>query len=307
MSRHLHLVSDTERQAVLDALRRCADRGQLSPAELSARTARVHAAQSHAGLDSVLLDLPPEPPKLPKLPKLPKSTPTRQPTRRVVRRVEWQLQTVVVSAAVVLAGFITAVYAARNNEDPVPQVVAPSPTFDLPLASTTSVPLPTTTPPQATLPGNPRRVLLRVGQDMEPGRYMSIADALCYWERVRGVSGEDADVIANGLGPRAVVDVMASDVGLASSNCGIWRPYAPLPAPKSTASDGDWLVGNDVEPGRYDVPGGHLCQWERGRGFAQHPLDDVIENGHPEGPSTVTLLTGERLSTRDCGTWTKVG
>lgn len=62
-----------------------------------------------------------------------------------------------------------------------------------------------------------------VGQDIEPGTYQTQGSGSCYWARLRGLSGEFGDIIANGLpsGP-ASVQIHASDVAFESSGCGQW-------------------------------------------------------------------------------------
>lgn len=67
-----------------------------------------------------------------------------------------------------------------------------------------------------------------VGEEIVPGRYRTAgptARALpnCYWARLRGTSGEFADVIANGnvKGPTTVT-IAASDVAFKSNGCAGW-------------------------------------------------------------------------------------
>lgn len=310
MARDLQLISDAEREAVLDALQRRADAGQLSPAELSTRTARVHAAQTHAGLDSVLMDLPPEPPR--------PRTAARQPPPRVVPHVEWQLHTIILGAAAVLAAFIVAVYIARSDDDPSPQVVAPPPTSvpapttrpTTTLPPTTTVPPSTTTPPPTRppveiRPVEIRPVALRVGPDVRTGRYLSVTTP-CYWERVVNDSLMANDHTTAG---HTIVDVLPTDTHLRSAHCE-WKPYAPPAAPAATFGNGDWLVGEDVEPGRYrSTKEGHPpCSWERAMGFSQDPLTVIATEVAPgQGTVEVTLVAGQRFTSRYCGTWTKVG
>lgn len=53
----------------------------------------------------------------------------------------------------------------------------------------------------------------------------------CYWERLRGFSGELADIIANDFNPdvtQSIVTVSATDVGFsATDNCGVWTYLGP--------------------------------------------------------------------------------
>jgi hypothetical protein len=62
-----------------------------------------------------------------------------------------------------------------------------------------------------------------VGKDIKPGRYRSNGSDTCYWARLKGVSGETDDIIANSIspGPQVVV-IKRSDVAFMTSGCGRW-------------------------------------------------------------------------------------
>lgn len=68
----------------------------------------------------------------------------------------------------------------------------------------------------------------RVGRDIRPGTYRSRSDGddLCYWERLRGFSGDVDDIIANDAissrGP-VVVRIASSDRGFMTRGCATWR------------------------------------------------------------------------------------
>lgn len=311
MARDLHLISDVERQAVLDALRHRYDLGQLSLAELHARTSRVNAAQTHAGLESVLMDLPPEPrappksptppkpPKAPKPPKPPRSTaPRRLPSRPSLPAVPplrvpqplVHLHTVVLGAIALLAAFTLLVYIASGR-----QVVSPPSSADPEETEATG-----SEPPDVG-----RQLVLLVGRDIQPGRHLSVT-APCYWDRL----GDRAAVLANDdtTAGHTVVDVLASDTYLRSKGCE-WRPYTPPATPATTFSNGDWLVGEDVEPGRYRSTreGGPRCSWERAEEFSHDP--DTVVDSHVaagEGAVDVTIAAGERFTSRNCGIWNRI-
>lgn len=63
-----------------------------------------------------------------------------------------------------------------------------------------------------------------VGGEVSPGTWRSNGTGTsCYWERLRGFSGESADRIANDFGAApAVVVIAPSDAGFVSSGCGTW-------------------------------------------------------------------------------------
>lgn len=70
--------------------------------------------------------------------------------------------------------------------------------------------------------------LFVVGTDIEPGTYKATVpgdSGGCYWERVSGLGGELAEVIANdgvAAGDTVTVEIDPSDVGFASDGCGTW-------------------------------------------------------------------------------------
>lgn len=63
-----------------------------------------------------------------------------------------------------------------------------------------------------------------VGTDIASGTWQTNgAGGSCYWERLRGFSGEGSDIIANDFGtPPAIVTISPSDKGFGSSGCGTW-------------------------------------------------------------------------------------
>jgi hypothetical protein len=74
-----NLISGAERRAVLDVVRRRV----TSAAEIAEVSARVQAAQTHAGLDAILQGLPPEKPPAPAAPR---PVPTAAPRPQVFGR-----------------------------------------------------------------------------------------------------------------------------------------------------------------------------------------------------------------------------
>jgi hypothetical protein len=64
--------------------------------------------------------------------------------------------------------------------------------------------------------------MYQVGTHIAPGTYQSDADPdSCYWERLRGFSGEFSDLITNDFS--TIVTIAPSDAGFSSSRCGTWR------------------------------------------------------------------------------------
>ncbi|MFE1951989.1 hypothetical protein ACFW9D_16140 [Streptomyces sp. NPDC059524] len=89
------------------------------------------------------------------------------------------------------------------------------------------------------------------------------------------------------------------------------KPKAkPKPAgPKATIpGDGEFLVGEDIQPGTYKTsgPDGFGCYWERAKD-ASGELTAIIANNNLEGPGRVTVNQGEYFKSRGCADWQKTG
>lgn len=100
-------------------------------------------------------------------------------------------------------------------------------------SSTASFPSAEHAPASTTIPGDGT---YRVGIDVQPGTYQSDGSEQCYWERLKGLGGSTADIIANSdaSGPQ-VVQIAPSDVGFKTERCGTWSlvsasAAAPTPA-----------------------------------------------------------------------------
>lgn len=147
-----------------------------------------------------------------------------------------------------------------------------------------------------------------VGDEIQPGIYRAEGGDFCYWERMAGFSGDFDEIIANGNGPAATVEIIAGDEGFTSTSCGDWRPVDQThPAePATTFEDGTWVVGADIAPGTYRSNGaGEFCYWERLNGFSGE-FDDIIANNN--GVTTVEISdTDTGFASTDCGNWTPMG
>jgi hypothetical protein len=62
-----------------------------------------------------------------------------------------------------------------------------------------------------------------VKTDLVPGTYKSAGGSGCYWERLSGFGGTDAEILANDNvdGP-TIVTIKATDAGFSSHSCGTW-------------------------------------------------------------------------------------
>jgi Protein of unknown function (DUF2510) len=170
---------------------------------------------------------------------------------------------------------------------------------------TTTVKATSTVAPTTTLAGFGSGTL-RVNDQIAPGRYSATATSGCYWARLSGTSGQLADVLSNDNATgHVIVDILATDAAFQSSRCGRFSLYAPPTTPTSVIKDGDWVVGDEVEPGTYETVGAKLCYWSRNRD-ATGDLRTIIANDNVDGPTTVTISAGEMFRSSRCGTWMKV-
>lgn len=102
--------------------------------------------------------------------------------------------------------------------------------------STTPAPKPTTPAAKPAAPAKPAVVTVTisgdgtfaVGSQVKPGTYRAAvpADSYgCYWERLKGASGDFDEILANGdgdSGAQVVVTVKSSDKFFHAEGCGTW-------------------------------------------------------------------------------------
>ena len=149
-----------------------------------------------------------------------------------------------------------------------------------------------------------------VGTDIPPGRYRSVntSSALCYWARLRNLTGRD-DIIANdaGAGPR-LVEILATDVAVESTGCSPWTEVtgAVTGSPTAPFGDGVYLVGVDIQAGTWRSDGtGTGCYWARLSNIRGQ--DDIIANNFGSAPAIVTVLaTDVAFEVSRCGNWSRV-
>jgi len=111
-----------------------------------------------------------------------------------------------------------------------------------------------------------------------------------------------------------ILTALAIPVIALTGACSGSQPSAP-PAPSTTAEppglptvmdDGTWEIGDDVQSGTYQSPGGNDCYWARLKHGDDSP-DGVIQKNLGGGPQTIEVHQKEDLRTLGCGTWKKVG
>lgn len=194
-----------------------------------------------------------------------------------------------------------------------PSTTIPAPTLEpTPDASPETTPVPATpTPAPTPVVRSFADGLHEVGVDIRPGTYRIREPAgFCYWARLSGFSGELRHIIANdnAIDAFTVVTITRTDVGFESSGCGEWS--SDLSAVIDTGepfSDGTYIVGTDIRPGRYRAPGTDLCYWARLRGFGGE-LDDIIANDLSDGSTIVSIARGDDgFTSNRCGEWIRSG
>lgn len=77
--------------------------------------------------------------------------------------------------------------------------------------------------------------------------------------------------------------------------------------PKTSFSDGTFLVGKDIQAGTYRNQTGYdSCYWERLSGTSGS-FTEIIANDNPQGQAVVTILEGDNaFSSKRCGTWSRI-
>ncbi len=148
----------------------------------------------------------------------------------------------------------------------------------------------------------------RVGSELVPGIYAGNAKAGlmgigCYWERLKGVSGNFSDILANAnVVGQFYVELLTTDkyfkIGCRFSKIADW------PKPKSPLTDiepGTYIVGRDIGAGTYEGQGGSdvlsSCYWQRSSGVSGG-FGDIIANDNASGRFFVEVLeTDFALST----------
>jgi hypothetical protein len=152
-----------------------------------------------------------------------------------------------------------------------------------------------------------------VGDEVAPGRYRAAGrTGSCYWARLDDFNGEFGETgagwRARRSGPTSVVDIAAEDAGFWSVGCGTWSDdLSPVVAPGDPFPDGTYIVGVDIQPGRYRATGPtEECLWYRLYDFAG--LGGAYEGAYAISiawqMSVVDIARGDvGLLSMNCGTW----
>jgi hypothetical protein len=122
------------------------------------------------------------------------------------------------------SGELTAILANENAEEGAHLVVTIGPKDKVFSTQDCGTWVPATaTGPKATTFGEGT---WRVGVDVAPGTYATVAEADCYWARVKNFTGGMDAIIANAnknSGAKVTVTIKATDKGFVSRGCGTWK------------------------------------------------------------------------------------
>ena len=185
--------------------------------------------------------------------------------------------------------------------------IDPAPT---PIPSTAPQGDPATTPSPPPAQGNSIAPgTYSVGSDIQPGLYVGQAgtDLLgsCYWARLRNVSGDFEDILANdnAVG-QFYIEVLPTD-GYLETDCRIY-PFTALPGPSTPASSvgpGTYLVGQDISAGTYSGKAStdilDSCYWARLSGLSGD-FSDLIANDNATGQFYVQVSPSDRALSTAC-------
>lgn len=145
-----------------------------------------------------------------------------------------------------------------------------------------------------------------VGSEVKPGLYRSEGGG--YWERLKDVTGDFDDIIANGNpAGQAYVQIRKADGYFSTSGNEEWvlvDAKAKGQLATSFSGDGMYMVGVDIKPGTYTAAGSGY--WER-LSNAGGDFDAIIANDNPQGKSIVKIKkTDKFFSTNGMEEWSLV-
>ena len=152
-----------------------------------------------------------------------------------------------------------------------------------------------------------------VGRDIPAGRYYSVANYGCYWERQSGLGGRLSDVITNDFvgynTNQYIVDILSSDLAfMTDPDCGTWFT-TPRRGFQSNVPPGVWLVNVQLSPGIYLANAQYGCYWERRRDFT-NSLAGIIANKFVSsaGAALVSVPASDVgfATDADCGVWARI-
>jgi len=153
-----------------------------------------------------------------------------------------------------------------------------------------------------------------VGQEMAPGiwrnnGYISTGFR-CYWERLKGFSGDWSDVLgSNSSSVIDTVEIKSTDAAFRSEHCGTWSQQLipPSSGPTMPFGPGTWIVGSEIAPGKWrNSDSSDGCYWERLSTLARGPFS-LIDNDFSKSIQIVEIKASDAgFHSEGCGTWTRI-
>lgn len=200
-----------------------------------------------------------------------------------------------------IIGFLAS--APKNENSKTPSTATAKLTAEK-IVEPTVTPIPTTDPNPHVSNGT-----FEVGKDIQPGTYRTRKAASgCYYARLLGFTNELSDIIMNeNTDAPAIVTIEATDKGFKSTRCSIWtQDLSAITTNKTTFEDGIFIVGTDIEPGKYKNTGSDGCYFARLSNFGG-TLGGIITNENTDDTAIVSIAkTDKGFKSSRCGTWTKI-
>ncbi len=164
-----------------------------------------------------------------------------------------------------------------------------------PIYPGTTVPIPSSAESTRPAPAIPGDGTYQMGVDIQPGTYRSQGGDSCYWERLRGLSGSSADIIANGAGTGPqVVQIAPSDVAFKTQHCSTWTlesaatTTAPTPETPTSTTPVALPEGAQVCP-TVAGPAGSFTQSAVGTSDTSCPFAEQVRLAYgASGPASST-------------------
>ena len=149
----------------------------------------------------------------------------------------------------------------------------------------------------------------RIPKDVKYGTYRTReASDGCYWETLKGFSGDLDDIVANeNTDAPTIVTLNAKTKGFNADGCGTFTSdLSSITKSKNSFGAGTYIVGTDMHPGTYRSSGDGDCYWERLKNFTGG-FNSIIANDNTSHPTIVTIRgTDAGFHSADCGTWKKI-
>ena len=158
-----------------------------------------------------------------------------------------------------------------------------------------------------------------VGTEVAAGRYRAIEPSQsCQWYQLRGFTepyGRDLRGFgghrpnSSARGDDTIVDIHEKHAAFVSRGCGTWsNDLSPVATPGQPFSDGTYIVGVDIAPGRYRPSTPESCNWRRLLNFGgQHSYGHGASYYRPGQGSVADIEPSDAgFRSHGCGTWSDV-